>query len=558
MCLQYKKEDVQMDTGSKGKLRKEKKRYDSKQELLLTKPKCWLLAIAAVIFAGSMAAVAVYNALRQPISGSGMSQSTMITGLIIYIMIAVGLFLLMRKLDNFISKWCSAFFVSLTVFFLALSIAFGLIMKFEPAFDLGAIYYGSIGMLEDGSCLAQLTRTSDINYFYYFPNNLGGLAANYLSLLVASIFGIKDYFAVFVVVNSIFAALSFLCIGLCIKKVFGKRQGVFAMLMAVLFPSYLFAAGTIYTDTMTMCFPILTLYLYIELVSAYSTKKKVIFTALFAIAACIGTLIKATVMIMPIAIILCDIIISFNKKTFVGLIRPISAALAAAIVLVGMSAALKGAFYATQLDREQAKKLETPKLHWVMMGLSGVGKYNFRDYEFTRSFSDPIERTEAVKGEIAKRIENLGIRGVLKLGAKKVSSLYEDGTFCETDFFSLSPAKITDLHRYAMTGGEYNDIYRSICNGEFYAIILIAAAGGAAAVAALRKRVISLVNGKTLITVAPMVAVIGLNLFIAGWEVSVRYSMNFLPVLLLSAAVSFCLAEEVFKKLRARGETKNQ
>lgn len=515
-----------------------------------SKPKRWLFGAAAIVFFLSMAVVAVYNSLYQVLEGA--SRSATLIGMAAYIAISAGLFFLMKKFDSFISKWCGAFFTALVVFFLTLSIAFGLIMRFNPVFDLGAIYRGSIGMLENGSCLEQLPGTCDINYFYYFPNNLGGLAANYLALFVTSMFGIKDYFAVLVVVNSLFASLSLLCIGLCVRRAFGNRQGVFAMLIAILFPSYLFAAGTIYTDAMTICCPILTLFLYMELVCANSSKKRIILTVLFAVAACIGTLIKATVMIMPIAIVICDVVASVGKRKLAGLMRPLSAALATVIIFAGMSTALRSAFYANQLDQGKAEELETPKLHWVMMGLRGNGQYNSADYEFTRSFADPIERDEAVKNEVIRRINSLGICGMLKLGAKKVSLLYSDGTFCETDYFSLSPAKVTDVHKYAMTGGEHNLAYRSICNGEFFAIILLAAVGGAMTIAAFIKKSVFLPPERILATVVPFVAIIGLNLFIACWEVSVRYSMNYLPVILMSASVAFCLAENVFGKAKQR------
>ena len=202
-------------------------------------------------------------------------------------------------------------------------------------------------------------------------------------------------------------------------------------------------------------------------------------------------------------------------------------ALAAAVCFGGMAFALDRAVYPAQLDRAEARRMNTPVEHWIMMGLRGDGVYNGEDYAFTRSFADPAERREAVRAEIARRVREWGPAGMARHLLRKAGYILSDGTLMLSDYYDDSPQGPQGLQELLLPDGARYGLWKAVCGGAHLATLLLGLAGAVREALRRRQRAGGCV----------FLAVFGLLLFLAFWETSRRYWINFLPLLVLCAAL---------------------
>ena len=101
--------------------------------------------------------------------------------------------------------------------------------------------------------------------------------------------------------------------------------------------------------------------------------------------------------------------------------------------------------------------MNTPLTHWVMMGLndSSRGAYHPDDYTFTRSFSDPKERNDAILDVIGERIQEQGFDGLTRLFSEKTIKAFGDGTYAISDFLDDGSEARGALHEYVLYDGKY-------------------------------------------------------------------------------------------------------
>lgn len=437
-----------------------------------------------------------------------------------------GVLALLALLYCFLTRcegWLEKRYLVLLAVFLA---GFGIIhlitaglLRFQPVYDLGAIYNGAIEWVETGSF------PSFYDYYYYFPNNLGGMAFLAFFFSIAHRLGITDYYMVAAVANGLCALATMLVTVTVCKRLLGVRRAVFTMALFVLSPPFYFIAAVFYTDSLSMLFPVLAYYLYLKVQESDTLYRQLAFSALLGLAATIGMLIKFTVAIMLVAILIDSLFHLPLKRT--GLL----AGLSLAVVCLGFWG-FQSMIYPAHLDRSQAKEINTPYLHWVMMGLKGDGGYNGEDYQFTRSFATTEERDAALVEEIGKRLEELGPSGVYKLFWTKTTKNFSSGTFNQSDFLDDGPVNENVLHSYLLYSGEDYQAYRGLCQTVFLAALALMAISGLWEVFGKREE-----EDSTRQNLAPRLAVFGVLLFFACWETSARYITNFVPLIFISAAL---------------------
>ena len=120
--------------------------------------------------------------------------------------------------------------------------------------------------------------------------------------------GITDYYAIAMMFNALLAAATVLLITLICKRLFGVSQSVMVLIFVLMSPPFYFIASTFYTDSLSMVFPVLIVYLYLRyLDSGANTKKRVISAVLLGLSCAVGMLVKYTVIIALIAVILYHI-----------------------------------------------------------------------------------------------------------------------------------------------------------------------------------------------------------------------------------------------------------
>ena len=328
----------------------------------------------------------------------------------------------------FLERHYKAILVSGLILLFTANVVAGYMLRYEPAFDLGAIFTGAAKWASTGKFMGNMNLTCDPNYFYYFPNNLGGMSLLFVAFKIASWFALTDYFAIAMIMNGLLATATVLLTALICKRLFGIKQSILALVFFLLSPPFYLIAPVFYTDSLSLVFPVLVVHLYLLYADSKTTAAKATLASLIGLSCAIGMLVKFTVVIALIAIII-------YRLCTKGIISALPLTATSGIVIIAVFVAFNAYFYSTHLDKDMAEKLNTPYSHWIMMSLEGDGRYNPEDYEFTQSFEDPSERKAAISNRIKERIEEKGLMGMLKLFYKKGVIVFGDGTYAQSDFF---------------------------------------------------------------------------------------------------------------------------
>lgn len=433
-----------------------------------------------------------------------------------FLALTVGIFCLLRRFAGKMAACEQIILFLFLIAFFCVQLYLGYRLRFASAFDFAAVYKGAVQWVETG------TFADYYEYYHYFPNNLGAMAFLFLFFKLGSFLGITNYFMLGVVLNGVLISLTILFSYLAAKKLAGPAGG-FACLyfFIVSLPFYIMAAA-FYTDSLSMLFPVLFYNLYLSVKTAEGRSKnrrKLLYLAMAAVIT-IGAAIKFTVMIMAVAVII-DLLISGKFR------QACVTATAVCMCFLLFQVSFQSYLYKYHLDREQAARMNTPLSHWVMMGLNSAsqGAYHPEDYTFTRSFTNVEERNAAIREKIRERVKESGFDGLTRLFTRKLTKAFGDGTYALSDFLDDGPESPGKIHEYVLYDGAHYSGYKYATQAALITAYLFVTIGAAAAFWRRDKTVL-----------APFVAVFGLLLFLAAWESSSRYFLNFIPILFVCAA----------------------
>ena len=428
------------------------------------------------------------------------------------------LYRLLGRYAGFVERHYPLIIASGLILLFAVNIRMGCLLRFDPVFDLGAVFTGAREWATTGSFMGQPDSTCDPNYFYYFPNNLGAMALLFLAFKGASLLGATDSFAVAMVTNALLEIAAVLLTVLICKRLFGVAQSVLVLVCVLLSPPFYLVAPVFYTDSLSMVFPAFIVYLYLNCRESATRPRRALFVALMGLTCALGMLVKFTVTIAFVAVVIYD---ALSRGRLPSLRLAVGAGTVIAVVLL----LFHGYFYAVHLDRAKAEELRIPLTHWVMMSLEN-GYYNPEDYAFTQSFTDKAEQKVAIDNRIKERVAEKGASGMLRLFYWKGIVAFGDGTWAQSDFLDDNPGNTTALHALVLYDGRYYPQYKVLCSGSYFAlqVLMLLSAYGV-----LLQR--SRPNGNML----PLLCVFGVMLFLMFWEVSGRYVTNYIPMMIVSA-----------------------
>lgn len=395
-------------------------------------------------------------------------------------------------------------------------------LRYTPKWDVDALFGGASEWVKMGDF------ASYHEYFGMFHNNWGGLILFRAVFGIARLFGVKDFFIAASLFNSALSLTTMYLTGSVCEKLVGIRGRLTAYLIFSISLPFYFIAPAFYTDALTMVFPILIFSLYLAAREQEKLIKRLLIFALMGLAAGVGYGIKATVVIMLIAVIV-DAVLNQDLKKFVPML-PITA-----ILMLACSLAAQGIIF-RHLDRREAKRLETPILHWVMMGTVGNGTYNRNEYAFTKSFEDPAERRSAVKERLFERLKSYDIGDYAELFTRKLGINFGDGTYGLSDCLGCPHGEDNALQSFLVKDGAYHAVYKHICAGALIALYI-----------PLIVSCVLDVKGKRTARdlFAPRLALFGLMLFLLFWEARWRYFSNYMPMIIVLAIAGL---ESIFNR----------
>lgn len=422
--------------------------------------------------------------------------------------------------------WGISIIAGLIHFIVLIIIAFPL--RFAPIFDLEAIYQGAIELAEGRSFSEYTSNTCHTDYFYIFPNNLGSMAFLAAIFKLVSIFGIKDYFIVATIFNSIMCVATMILSSYISKKLFGVTAGLCTIIFFLTSPPFYFIGPVFYTDSLSLLFPVLSFFLFLKGEESTKLNKKIGLYIACALACTVGALIKMTVLIFAIAVLIYFILYKKWKDLAIFTIAIVSVF---AILLSSFNAWI----YSSHLDKAKAEQTNTPVYYWIDLAFHGNGGYNNNIYKMSRNEPDPEIRKQILKNDIKKAIDELGTKGVYNLFEIKSARAFGDGTYALSDFLDDRPSKINSLHKFITYDGEEYDKYSTLATAIFLSIQLLMVLS-----AALKKK-----EPRIIIT---QLSVFGIMVFLLFWEINSRYITTFIPFIFISAIGGLSSLLEILNK----------
>lgn len=424
------------------------------------------------------------------------------------------------------------YLILLTISFL--QIIFVLKMKTSLRYDTLKIFDEAISLLNNETLSPQYSS----GYFAKYPNNIPLCIITCILLKFANLLGIsKNAYMIYVqLINVFMIDISFFFSYLLINKARNKNFGIIFLLLCLFNPLTYLIAPFYYTHTFSMAFSTGAIFLFICcLEKNISLKKRLIYAFLMGILISIGFKVRATVVIIPIALF---IYLLLNIKLLTKRSFYILAAFLGALLIGFTSYHLVEKNYV----KFNYSKTGYPATHWIMLGLQHTGGYNAADDAYTECFKTKSEKTKATKLVIKQRLKDMGCPGLIKLWKHKMELTWSDGT---DDFIdNISMTKTYGIKNDFISGSR-NDILVTYCHIYHFMILLLMFISICSAFFRKPDNILYIIN----------LNLLGGIIFHLLWEAGEVYNISFSCTILVLATEGFYISSnhlKAFKRYKIR------
>lgn len=430
--------------------------------------------------------------------------------------------------QSFLARYPKGFAIGILILASLLQFYCGKQLAIGTGGDVEAVFKGAINLA------TQSNLSNYTEYFQIFPHNLGGtLLLSYLFKL-GSVFGYYDYYVMGVALNILCVNIGFFLAFLICTALKGHKAGFLALWLCLgCLPIY-FYIPIFYTDLFSLPFIPLLYYLYLRSQDSSSFKQLIFPFSLIGVICAVGSLIKFTVVIIVIAIIV-DILI---RKKIARYIVPIFCAL---LTYKAVVTAFNTHIYKSILNEQAVENTRVPYTHWIMMGLEGNGAYNGSDYQYTYSFTNPKQRVEANLAMIKTRLQHYGFWGYLEFATRKEVFSFGSGMYGAYEILDDNPLQQSSLHDFVIETGKYFFVFKN--TAQAYHVFLF--------VLIIFSLFYDLFFKSPTISPSflPRLAMSGMFAFLLLWEACSRYIINYIPIYVICAALSYGDLRLFFKSL---------
>ena len=321
-----------------------------------------------------------------------------------------------KQIQKLFSKKIKIIAIIISILFFIGLLLVGLLLPISSVTDLSHI----IEYVNRMFSLDSLTITG--SYFSKYTNQVPLLIFAYFFTKIGSIFGCTNVVLMGTIFNALFMSIMAFFIYLTGKELKDEKTGLLALIFTVINPIFYLYSSYFYTDTLCMPFAVIGLYLAIKCIKTDSIKKKILFGILSGLIFFIGLKVRIVVVILLIAILALILInkeIKHKLKIYF-------------VLLIGLVVGLLGfkvaySFFGINLNPNEA----FPITHWLMMGLNEehTGGYNGSDHDLTFNEKTYEEKKEANIEEIKTRLKELGPIGLIKLEGAKIARTWSSGNY---------------------------------------------------------------------------------------------------------------------------------
>ena len=398
--------------------------------------------------------------------------------------------------------------------FVVLAGWFAFAERVEPAWDFGRVYHGALEITTAGRIQI------DAVYFLESNNNFFLALALAPVFLAGSLAGLSPLTSG-ILLNLAAIDLSVLLLWALTRRHFGPRSALAAGLAACGCAGLWLYGPIFYTDTLSMPFVCLGLFLCSE----WARSPRGRLWLLLAVGVCgfFAYRIKPTALIPFVALLLWWLLS--------GAPRPRQVLAGGALFAACMLAWQVWLPVNPILDMTDLDRYRLPPLHYVMMGLKNPGGYDEADHMASRALPDAAARTAWAEEQIAARLQAYGPAGLLDHVRRKLAYTWADGTYFGSYKLAIDPIQPGALQSWVSFDGTHWPIFRCLANAQQLFLCVCAAA---AAILCARRRTL---DGLSWVC---LTSLLGVGLFLLVWETRSRYLINLLPLLLLMATRGFC------------------
>ena len=416
-----------------------------------------------------------------------------------------------KKLAKLSDKKIKIIAIILSILFFIGLLLIGIFLPISSVTDLSHIIEYVNRMMSENS----LTITGP--YFSKYTNQIPLLIFVYGFTKIGSIFGCTNVLLMGTIFNALFMALTGYFIYLIGKELKGPKAGLLALIFMVINPIFYLYSSYFYTDTLCMPFAVIGLYLIIKCIKETSPRNKIILGILSGITFLIGLKVRIVVVILLIASLGYILI---NKKVTSKIKIYLALFLGLIIGFFGFKI-VENSF---ELDLDENASF--PITHWIMMGLNEeyTGGYNSPDHDLTFNEETKEDKKEANIEVIKERMSELGPIGLIRLEGMKIARTWSSGNYGVYAKLN-NTADGTGIYEYLGGYGNTNIFLKytlQILKTYISLMILVGA------YQIFRKKEIEY-NYDAII----YIGLFGAILFYIIWEAAQRYSLSFLPWMII-------------------------
>lgn len=409
---------------------------------------------------------------------------------------------------------------------LTLMAAFGIALQLFLIFSLRpCLQYDALKPVDAAIAMNKgipLAATQYYSYFTIYPHNVPLTLYIMLIFKAAGFLGIavENYIVLLQLLNCLLFDLALVQMYRLLKRHFGIQKCSAFALLCLLNPLVYYYPVFFYTQVLSIPLFVLLITVFHRILDAETTKKKLLYGALYGIVLFFAWKIRFFTLITLIA---CAMFLFFHKSETKMPAKTILLVLVCALVTFGASLAAHNVLmtkYSVHTEESQA----FPIHHWIMMGLQGDGTFYYADEDFTAALPFKSVRIEENTKVIKERLKQLGIGGLIRLWGRKLNITWSDGyDDYASNLMLIQPHNsMTDL----LNGwrAEYLAAYLHIYNCMSWLLLLLCA------VSLFRKGAAD--SGYTI-----CITLLGGILFHLIWEAGEQYSMPFSLLAIAGAAL---------------------
>lgn len=467
-----------------------------------------------------MVSYVIYRAIfdiYQPIEN--LKPIVIIVGTITLIMVLITIKKLINKLNK---KQIKILAIVITIlFFIGLCI-FGNILTSVPTYDLSRVINEVNNMLDNSGkftpdgYLAKYTHQIPVAIMIYGIYKLG----LFLKISVQNL----NTFAI--IVNSMFITISAYFTYLSVKKVSNEKNGLLTLIFFVLNPIFYMYSSYYYTDTMCIPFASIGIYLYICSTKNENKKIQILELLLSGLLIAIGCKIRVVAAIVLIAMILVNILQKQKAKQIATKIG---------FLCIGFIIGIIGFKLITiPFDTITDKKYRVPGTQYLAYGLNkdSDGKFNGIDHDHIQSYNTYEEKVNENIKMIFERIKKLGPSGLLELWSQKLAVTWSNGSYDSLGKYR----NVEDVNfSYSYFAG----------NRRIFFLYILQIFKVTSMILLLFATIYELKNKKENKYDFILIAIFGGFLFYIFWEALMRYSLSFLPWIILTIPVGIKFVEKI-------------